>query len=482
MGWFSKKLTVAKMKEAVVKTFEKVKASYYVSTSDSESMDFSAAKAVGFNTALCADLDTLRKRITYELRQNGMAKGLGRTYANSAVNTGPMLSIESDDKEWARRVELSFAAWAKQAGYLAGESLGEMTHLGVRRFFPDGEYFKAARTDKNANNPVKLKFFMVAAPRIDDPFSTNGNKTIKKGIEVDADGRPVAYYVSKTDPDIATSLSGMQDFDRVEASKMIHVFYREDPSQIRGEPWLAQGLPAFHKVRRYDEATIAAAIVASKMAMMLVNKNPDIVASAAEILPSGVMDIQDGVATVLPPGYEMQGFNPTQPANHSEEFRRSQIATAGFANGVPANIATGDSSNSSFASARYDGVSFEIEGDVCRQIIESRDLTPSFFLWLRQAMAVQEVGKPVAPFFPVWRWRKESRHTDPLKAENAAKTRVQNSLGTVGELHMENGKDREQAYQELLSEVKRYKADGLVHPSQILTLGKAADNGNQEKE
>jgi len=468
LDYFSKpKLTMSSMKEAVVECNDRVKASYYVSTSDSKSMDFSFAKGVGFNAALISDLVTLRNRTRYELRQNGLAKGLGRTYANSAVNTGPMLSIDTADKEWAQMVELAFAAWSKQCGYLDGDSLGEMTHLGVRRFFPDGEYLKVSRIDDDSENPVKLKFLMVSVDRLETPQEFAADPNVVQGIRTDSDGRPVEYYISGNDPDIKQEYVA-PTYTPVKKSNVIHVFYREDPAQLRGEPWLAQSLPIYHKLRRYDEATIAAAIVASKFAMMLVNKNPDIVTSAAQILPAGVMDINDGMATVLPTGYEAQGFTSTQPESNNSEFRRDQIAAAGMGVGMPANIATGDSSKSSFASARYDGVALEIEGNVAREMIQSRDLNKTFALWLREALAVGVVDRDPPDVYSLsWRWPREERHTDPLKAANAGRAKTEGGLQTVGAYHMENGKDREQAYQDLKDEVARYKADGLLHPSMV---------------
>ena len=464
MGIFSRifrpRITAEEMRGLVQKSFQ---AAYYAATSDSKSMDFSFASAVGFNQALCSDLENLRRRCRYELRQNGLAKGLGRNYANSVVCTGPALSIQSDDQSWGESVEIAFSEWARTAEYLRGLSLGAMLHLGVRQFFPCGEYLKLARTDNDAKTPVKLRFLMIRPDRLADPYAST-NLNICKGVELNGDGKPVAYHIRQDDPDFAMLTAPIAQYDRIDASKAIHVFSPEDPAQVRGEPWLAQGLPSWHKLRRFDEATISAALVAAKFAAVLVNKFPDIVNDVSKVLPSGVLEIQDGMMMVPPPGYEVQQVRPEHPGINVSDFRRDQIAAAAAGNAIPANIATGDSSRSNFASARYDGVTLELEGLVCRRLLESLDLEPTFTMWLAEAVAVGQIDPPRGDFSKIWRWPKEERHTDPYKAANADRVRVESGLATVGQIWMENGVDQEQGFQALTKEVARWKQMGLAHP------------------
>ena len=91
--FFNRKKKIARLKKQVM-------ASYYVASSDSNSLDFSFAGSEDLNQSLKADLTTLRNRIRYELRQNGPAEGLLRVYANACISTGPTLSVESKDKKW----------------------------------------------------------------------------------------------------------------------------------------------------------------------------------------------------------------------------------------------------------------------------------------------------------------------------------------------------------------------------------------------
>lgn len=456
-------------------------AAYYASTSNSATMDFSFASGVGFNTALLSDLDSLRNRIRYELRQSGIAKGMMRTYANSCIGTGPALSIMCDNEDWGEAVEASFADWSRQCEFLRGDSLAHMLHLGVRQFFPCGEYIAVSKVDQKADHPVKLKYLMIRPDRLAGAclLGKSSDVNIVGGIEVDADGRPVAYHISKSEPDIDmfSRLNVSGEYNRIDVENVIHVFYSEDPAQMRGEPWLAVALPDLHKLRRYDEATIAAAIVAAKFAMFITNTTDSASESYRRILPPGLMDIVDGMATVLPPGYKPDTVPPAHPSANSPEFRRGVIANAGSANGMPANVANLDSSNSSFASARYDGVSMELEEKVVRKFIESRHLRRVFHSFLTYAQSVGHLDPtPDCGFHLLWRWPQEERHTDPYKAANAAKIRMESGAATLGDIAIDSGKDPQEHYRQLKSEVERFRADGLTHPMDAKAQNKDAKN------
>ena len=476
-------LTEAKMRDLV-------KATYYAAASDSKSMDFSFASDVGINQALFADLNKLRTRCRYELKQNDMAKGMAKVYANSVIGPGPKLSVHSKiNPEWAVSAEREFAKWARHCDAMRphGGSLGMQLHLGVRQLFPTGEYFKMIRS--GGKGSVKLRYLLIRPDRVKTPTTKPrdyAKAEIDNGVEVDADGIPVAYWILKQDPDNTPEFSTyhFNDFIRVPASKVHHVFVQEDPIQHRGEPWMAVNLPTWHKLRRYSEAQIAAAIVATKFATVLVNTNPDVVEDAGTILPSTVLEIQDGMMMVPPPGYEPKQMQPEHPSQNASQFRRDLVSSAGAANAMPATIATQDSSQSNFASARFEGVTLEQEGEVTRKLVDDLDLNPTWEEWQREAVAAGVIDPPPADAYAQWLWPLEERHTDPYKAANANRLKLETSIETVGSIQMKNGIDEGQAFERLVEEVERYRRHGLRHPLEAKTTAQedSADVTQEEKE
>ena len=452
--FFNRKKKIARLKKQVM-------ASYYVASSDSNSLDFSFAGSEDLNQSLKADLTTLRNRIRYELRQNGPAKGLLRVYANACVSTGPTLSVEAaDNKTWGEEVEAGFAKWSATCGYTRGERYGEILHLGVSSFFNCGEYFNIYKTDNTATSKVKLRILQIRPERVGSPWSGTTKLNIYDGVEMDNNGKPAFYYISKN-----TTINPYSDeFSKESAANIRHVFYIEEAEQVRGQPWLAPSLPDLHKKRRYDEARVAAAIIAAKFAVFLVNKNPSLGLSAEDILPSGVIELNDGAATVLPPSYEVQSFSGSQPVSGATDFRREMMANAGAGFGMAANIANQDSSTSNFASARYDDIGFSLDYTYTRKMIENRDLNPTAQRYLKEAMAVGEVGKAPEKYKLIWRWRHVNRHTDPLKAANADNKKVEGGISSKTGVWGDQGKDKDEARKDLLDDVNWHRENGLKHP------------------
>jgi len=444
----------------IQKLKEQVRAAYYTATSDSPSLDFSSVKGGSLNDALKADLPTLRRRIQYEFRQNAPAKGLMRTYANACISTGPTLSVESKDKKWNEQFETGFNKWAETCGYTRGERYGEMLHLGVSKFFDCGEYLNVYKTDTTADTKVKLRILQIKPERLGSPWDPSNESKIYQGVEMDANGKPTNYYISNN----TVITPYMDTFHAEKASNVAHVFYLEEPEQVRGQPWLSASLPDLHKKRRYDEARVAAAIIAAKFALFLVNKNPQFGLSPNDLLPEGVIEINDGAATVLPPAYEVQSFNGNQPAAGATDFRREMMGNAGAAFGMAANIANQDSSTSNFASARYDDVGFSLDYGVTRKIIVNRDLNPTAQRYLKEAMAVGEVGTAPPSYKLIWRWPHVNRHTDPLKAANADNKKVEGGISSKTGIWGDQGKDKDEARADLMDDVNWHRDNGLRHP------------------
>lgn len=437
----------------------RVQRSHYDAASSSRLVDFGNAQDVGPNEALRSELATIRKRSRFELHNNGVAKGLGRKYANVLVGRGPRPKVRSADPKWSQLAEFSFGRWAKTCGYRRGESLGQMTHLGVRQFFPCGEYLMVPRMDLSASTPVKLRFLMLRPDRLMSPAGVMG-----EGVETDRDGRPVKYWILKDDPDnLASGYFAVQDFQEVPPELMIHVFIEEDPIQFRAEPWLATALTVFHKIRRLDEGSLTAAEIANKFAAFLKNTIPEFAQEDDILLPS-VMDIEDGTLTTLPPGYEPMQIKPEHPNTNISEFRRDQLAAAGAGSCVPVNAVTGDSSRHNFASARFDGLMMVSDGEVVRSFIENQQLDRMWGMWMAEATRVGVVPYPPGPYTVDWLWQKNEAHTNPIDAARAQWQYLVNGTRLVADEVLADGRDDTDHEERLFAEVERWRARGLVHP------------------
>src|SRR5690606_15023465 len=88
------------------------------------------------------------------------------------------------------------------------------------------------------------------------------------GVEMDRDGRPVAYHFTKAHPG-DMSERGAREWTRVPAFDadgqplVKHLFFRRRPGQTRGVPDLATVIEPFKQMERYSEAELQAAVISA---------------------------------------------------------------------------------------------------------------------------------------------------------------------------------------------------------------------------
>jgi len=445
--------------------------SHYDAASTSRLMDWRNASDVGPNEALQAELSVLRKRARFEMRNNGVAKGLGRKYANFAVGpTGPRAKVKSQNAEWNRAVELAWRNWAATCGYRRHESFAQILHLGVRQFFPCGEFFVVPRASRGVD-PVRLRLLPIRPDRVENPTG----QSLADGVETDGDGVPVAYHVRTDDPD-NQAVAVSSDYQRIPAEQVLHVFMTDDPIQLRGEPWLSQMLAVFHKLRRVDEGTITAVEMATKFAAFLTAQFPDLGDNFDALVPS-TMDLENGTLTTLPPGYRPEQVKPEHPTANLAEFRRDKYSDAGAGICMPVNAVTGDSSKHNFASARFDGLMFLTDVAFVRGEIESQCCHRVFQWWFREAVLAGVITAPAFPYAVEWLWPVNQAHVSPDKEANASRTHVEIGDKTVGDLVLADGRDDDDHFDRLVAEVEQWRAAGLKHPIDAQAATQALGQG-----
>src|SRR5690606_415197 len=78
---------------------------------------------------------------------------------------------------------------------------------------------------------------------------------ISQSVELDAAGRPVAYWT--------VPVNGLPRM-RLSADRVLHLFRKTRPAQVRGVPWATPVLDSLSLLRRYKIAELRAAIAQSE--------------------------------------------------------------------------------------------------------------------------------------------------------------------------------------------------------------------------
>ena len=132
-----------------------------------------------------------------------------------------------------------------------------------------------------------------------------------QGVETDADGMVVAYWVCDRHPLASNAYtSGGPHWTRVEAytkttgrRNVLHVMNRERAGQRRGVPMLAPVLEALKQLGRYTDAEITAAVLSAMFTVFVKQGVASDARPFGEMLPPDMLiDAQDQSSIELGPG------------------------------------------------------------------------------------------------------------------------------------------------------------------------------------
>lgn len=269
----------------------------------------SATWAKGYNSeSLSPKSDIEENRTTLRKRTRDLAMntpiGAAAVNATNTSTIGPGLVVKPKidfeylgiSREQATDIERSikreFALWAESTlcDIADQNNFYELQQIAFSDWLRNGEAFVLVLHKRpEVNMPYGIKLKLIQADRVCTPGESsgeydgydkrekNGNR-IMNGIEIDKDGRVVAYHISSTFP----GEMGMekQEWARVERrgkktgnENILHIFNAETAEQYRGVPFLAPIIQTLKQTTRYTEAEIMAAVVNSILAVFITTED-----------------------------------------------------------------------------------------------------------------------------------------------------------------------------------------------------------------
>ena len=147
---------------------------------------------------------------------------------------GLRLRPASADAEWAKLARLEFEGWMPYADIASRQGWSQLESLILRLMLVDGEIFIFLTESEESGRPrvQLLETQCVATP---PHLRAYEGRQIVEGVELDANGRPTAYWVAlQSAPSPYVGFN--QQWERVPAEQIIHVFEPSRPGQVRGLP------------------------------------------------------------------------------------------------------------------------------------------------------------------------------------------------------------------------------------------------------
>lgn len=390
------------------------------------------------------------------LRQRSRMLYMAAPVATSAINTnrtkivGTGLTLKSTigrdllglspeaAKAWQRKSEAEFALWANKArncDALGLNNFAGLQQLALKSWLLSGDVFPLVKHyTPTLLNPYSLRIHLIEADRVSTPDEfggysmmrlTNGKIPAGKpgaghkvydGVEVDSDGRVVAYHICNSYPQ-ADALEEKREWTRVLAygertglPNILHIMDSERPDQYRGVPYLAQVIEPLLQLRRYTEAELMAALVQSFFTAWIETETDPSQIPVNEVGGSNIDGIPDanpgefasgeneyqmgpGTVTHLAPGEKVQFGNPNVPTAGFETFVKTICRIVGSALELPYDVLIKEF-NSSYSASR--GALLEAwEAFKMRRVwFVDGFCQPIYEIWLAEAVARGRIKAP----------------------------------------------------------------------------------------
>lgn len=236
------------------------------------------------------------------IQNDGMLTGAVHTHRDSIVGSQFRMIAKPDwatlgaTEEWAEEfqkvVEARFNltadstnCWLDASGTM---TLTDMVRLAVGGFVPTGEVLGTAEwiTDE-PQRPCKTAIQMVSPARLSNPDMEPDTNTLRRGVERNRRGKPVAYHIRSSHPGDFFSPQDIPTWKRIPAElpwgrrQVIHIVERFQPDQTRGIADMVSTLKQMKMTKKFQDVTLQNAVINATYAAAIESDLPSEVVFAS---------------------------------------------------------------------------------------------------------------------------------------------------------------------------------------------------------
>ncbi len=419
----------------------------------------------------------LRNRSRYESANNSYCRGIVSTLSNDTVGTGPRIKVNTASAAADRVIEQNFHDWMESI------SLPQKLRTMRQAWCVDGEAFAMMITNP-AMDGVQLDIRLIEADQIATPTPWMAREV--DGIEFDSAGNPRVYHLLKSHPGALFQLPNME-YDRIEASMMMHLFRMDRPGQHRGVPELTPALPLFAMLRRYTLATLSAAETAADFAAILYTNTP--AQELPEVEPFVPLNIQPRSMMAVPEGWQLAQMAAEQPTTTYGAFKTEILNEIARCLNMPFNIAACNSSAYNYSSGRLDHQTYFKSLRVDRELMRYKVMDRLFRAWVDEATLVNGLipsgTGPASEWNWSWVWD-GNEHIDPQSEASAQATRLESNTTTLAAEYAKLGLDWESELEQRARELARMRELGIMpgaaQPQDAQTQNETEDQPQEDSQ
>lgn len=390
-------------------------------------------------------------------RNNPWARRGIEAITGNTVGDGIEAKAVTTDKELAAT---SMALWKEWSTSNSCDFDGRLDFKGLQRLVMDalvegGEVLVLKEAANRADGlPVPLRIRILEPDFIDtrkDGIMSGGAK-VRQGIELDGQGRRVAYWLYQQHPGaIGFSSARSLESVRVPASDVIHIYRVDRAGQMRGVPWLCTAIARLNDFTDYEDAKLMQAKVQALFSAFVSDMDGQAKALGKEDEDNDELEtIEPGQVQYLKPGQEVTFPNP--PTATLGNFSADQLRAIAAGLGVTYEDLSGDYSQVNFSSARMGRLSHQKNVKRWRREMVIGLLCKGVWGWVME----QAAGINNWPSVPGSKWTSPAMPMiAPDKEGRAIQSLVRGGFMTLNEAIRERGEDPDTHLQEIADTNKR---------------------------
>lgn len=456
---------------------------------------------VPFDTEIATDLLSLRGQARDLVKNNDYARSSLWILHEGVVFLGiwprPQFKKGKTDEldvDINDGIRIGFKRWAEAGccdvtGKLTWTDVLRLALQGVVR---DGEAF-VRKVYGIEHNEFGFTLQMIDPDWIDESLNVdlkNGNRVIM-GVEVNAWGRPVAYYYRQDKASSVGVVLNQKPYIRIPAEEMYHLFWAERPDQTRGVPWLRS--PQLRTLGLYFAAELAAAAsAANKMHFYVKQKEDGSVPRGGDAgdPSTGLEEVEGaflqqgypGGAEIVPEGWDVKNLDFNHPNDAFTGFVNAQLRSYAGGLGLSYTSVSQDLSDVNYSTLRHTTLSERDHFKVLQEFLVSKLGLPVYRDWCKAAALTDNVPfklsnanryRDIAFVARAYAW------VDPLKEIEAKEKEVKLGINSKTKIMEESGMQYEDILDQIKNERRREDEAGLIFSDrmeEITVNGKASGN------
>jgi lambda family phage portal protein len=429
---------------------------------------------------LSATADSVRARARDLVRNNAYARGILNAIVRNVVGCGirpqsRTMSGEEPNRVFNDVAEMLFYRWSKNCDIAGRLNFTEMQRAIIREVREAGECLIQFVESSDPLRPIPLALEMIDCDRIasDRLFPRGRNdqtgNAVRRGIEVDAQGRAVAYWIYSEHPNDITTTEWKAT--RIPAENILHLFHQERIGQTRGVSSFAHVIWWLKNLGYYVENEMQASAVSSCFTVAIKTVDAGLSGSLADAVDEENSDragnqfeyLQPGMVPRLLPGEDVAVINPTRNATQSGEWINLMLRSMAVGTGLSFERLSRDYSRTNFSSNRASDLEDRREFRAEQEWLIAHFCEPVWRRVLTSAVLAGLDGFPEGGEFlanfddwcehvwlaPGWEW------VDPQKEATASQVALASNLTTLADELASRGRDltdtlRQRAYEKKL--------------------------------